>query len=154
MRIERSIGAIPKSAKLHTIPPRTVNPSPGSRCRHLHARRGGRTGARYLTGNVDNEAMRRRATELARQVKGVREVVNNLKIDGKRGWWRWEDSNLRHGAYETPALPPELHRRARQGRVMVGAGRRSVKRDGPLRVAERLTALRAVALWTASTPLL
>ena len=26
------------------------------------------------------------------------------------GWWRWEDSNLRHGAYETPALPPELRR--------------------------------------------
>src|SRR5262249_41957166 len=23
-------------------------------------------------------------------------------------WWRREDSNLRHGAYETPALPPEL----------------------------------------------
>ena len=20
-------------------------------------------------------------------------------------WWRWEESNLRHGAYETPALP-------------------------------------------------
>src|SRR5262245_57886683 len=27
-------------------------------------------------------------------------------------WWRREDSNLRHGAYETPALPPELRRRA------------------------------------------
>jgi hypothetical protein len=26
------------------------------------------------------------------------------------GWWRREDSNLRHGAYETPALPPELRR--------------------------------------------
>ena len=26
-------------------------------------------------------------------------------------WWRREDSNLRHGAYETPALPPELRRR-------------------------------------------
>ena len=25
-------------------------------------------------------------------------------------WWRREDSNLRHGAYETPALPPELRR--------------------------------------------
>src|SRR5437762_7437534 len=22
-----------------------------------------------------------------------------------RGWWRWEELNLRHGAYETPALP-------------------------------------------------
>ncbi len=20
-------------------------------------------------------------------------------------WWRWEELNLRHGAYETPALP-------------------------------------------------
>src|SRR6266478_5098969 len=28
-----------------------------------------------------------------------------------REWWRREDSNLRHGAYETPALPPELRRR-------------------------------------------
>src|SRR4029453_14609681 len=28
-----------------------------------------------------------------------------------RTWWRREDSNLRHGAYETPALPPELRRR-------------------------------------------
>src|SRR6185295_7588449 len=28
-------------------------------------------------------------------------------------WWRREDSNLRHGAYETPALPPELRRLGR-----------------------------------------
>jgi len=34
----------------------------------------------YLTGVVENEDMRRRAAELARQVGGVREVVNNLKI--------------------------------------------------------------------------
>src|SRR4029077_2821889 len=26
--------------------------------------------------------------------------------DGRlRQWWRWEELNLRHGAYETPALP-------------------------------------------------
>src|SRR6202022_3803046 len=32
----------------------------------------------------------------------------------RRGmWWRREDSNLRHGAYETPALPPELRRLGR-----------------------------------------
>src|SRR5215470_4136992 len=31
------------------------------------------------------------------------------ELSGK--WWRREDSNLRHGAYETPALPPELRRR-------------------------------------------
>jgi hypothetical protein len=24
---------------------------------------------------------------------------------GKKRWWRWEELNLRHGAYETPALP-------------------------------------------------
>jgi hypothetical protein len=35
--------------------------------------------------------------------------LGNLVIS----WWRREDSNLRHGAYETPALPPELRRRAR-----------------------------------------
>src|SRR5258705_13487063 len=29
-------------------------------------------------------------------------------------WWRREDSNLRHGAYETPALPPELRRLGNQ----------------------------------------
>ncbi len=34
----------------------------------------------YLTGVVENEDMRRRAAELAWQVGGVREVVNNLKI--------------------------------------------------------------------------
>lgn len=37
-------------------------------------------GTVYLNGNVDNVAMKERAAELARQVKGVREVVNNLKV--------------------------------------------------------------------------
>jgi hyperosmotically inducible protein len=37
-------------------------------------------GTVYLTGNVANVAIKDRATELARQVAGVREVVNNLKI--------------------------------------------------------------------------
>lgn len=33
-----------------------------------------------LNGTVSSEAMRARAAELARQVKGVRDVVNNLKV--------------------------------------------------------------------------
>src|SRR5262250_1565399 len=37
------------------------------------------------------------------------------------GWWRREDSNLRHGAYETPALPPELRRRGRKLRLLQSA---------------------------------
>lgn len=37
-------------------------------------------GTVYLTGNVENMAVKARATELAQQVSGVREVVNNLKI--------------------------------------------------------------------------
>lgn len=39
-------------------------------------------GTVYLTGNVDNAEMKQRASDLARQVKGVREVVNNLKVQG------------------------------------------------------------------------
>lgn len=35
-----------------------------------------------LNGTVDNERTRQRATELARQVEGVRRVVNNLKVQG------------------------------------------------------------------------
>jgi hyperosmotically inducible periplasmic protein len=37
-------------------------------------------GTVYLTGNVETPAIKERATELARQVAGVRDVVNNLKI--------------------------------------------------------------------------
>ena len=37
-------------------------------------------GTVYLTGNVENAAIKARATDLARQVAGVREGVNNLKI--------------------------------------------------------------------------
>jgi osmotically-inducible protein OsmY len=37
-------------------------------------------GTVYLTGNVENAAVKARATEIARDVSGVREVVNNLKI--------------------------------------------------------------------------
>jgi hypothetical protein len=46
-------------------------------------------------------------------------------------WWRREDSNLRHGAYETPALPPELRRldnqinNLQQRRILPRPGRRS-----------------------------
>ena len=28
-----------------------------------------------------------------------------LERDVSGRWWRWEELNLRHGAYETPALP-------------------------------------------------
>jgi osmotically-inducible protein OsmY len=37
-------------------------------------------GTVYLTGNVESAAVKVRATELARQVAGVREVVNNLAV--------------------------------------------------------------------------
>ena len=37
-------------------------------------------GTVYLTGNVKNATIKERATEIARQVAGVRDVVNNLKI--------------------------------------------------------------------------
>ena len=37
-------------------------------------------GTVYLTGNVENTMVKDRATELARTVAGVREVVNNIKI--------------------------------------------------------------------------
>jgi hyperosmotically inducible periplasmic protein len=34
-----------------------------------------------LKGTVDSNATKERATELARQVDGVRRVVNNLKVE-------------------------------------------------------------------------
>jgi hyperosmotically inducible periplasmic protein len=37
-------------------------------------------GTVYLTGNVENSDVKARATELARQVSGVRDVVNNLRV--------------------------------------------------------------------------
>lgn len=37
-------------------------------------------GVVYLTGLVDSAALRDRATELARKVDGVRDVVNNVKV--------------------------------------------------------------------------
>ena len=37
-------------------------------------------GTVYLTGNVESEALKARATQLAREVSGVHEVVNNLKV--------------------------------------------------------------------------
>ncbi len=37
-------------------------------------------GTVYLTGNVENEAVKERATQIARSVRGVEEVVNHLKI--------------------------------------------------------------------------
>jgi hyperosmotically inducible protein len=37
-------------------------------------------GTVYLNGNVESAAMKTRAADVARQVKGVKDVVNNLKI--------------------------------------------------------------------------
>src|SRR5215469_11903799 len=60
-------------------------------------------------------------------------------VDSGRGkWWRREDSNLRHGAYETPALPPELRRRA-------GGPSRKVTRLGSGSQANRGSFLRDCA---------
>jgi hypothetical protein len=41
-----------------------------------------RNGVVQLSGTVDSEQTRMRATDLARQVDGVRDVVNNLKVRG------------------------------------------------------------------------
>jgi len=38
-------------------------------------------GTVYLNGNVKTPDMKTRATEVARQVAGVNEVVNNLKVE-------------------------------------------------------------------------
>jgi hyperosmotically inducible protein len=37
-------------------------------------------GTVYLTGNVESATVKTRATEIARAVSGVREVVNNLTV--------------------------------------------------------------------------
>jgi hyperosmotically inducible protein len=37
-------------------------------------------GVVYLNGVVESAAMKQRASEIARQVKGVRDVVNNLRV--------------------------------------------------------------------------
>jgi len=37
-------------------------------------------GTVYLNGTVENAGMKQRASDIARQVAGVREVVNNLKV--------------------------------------------------------------------------
>jgi len=39
-----------------------------------------RNGIVTLTGNVNSETMRQRAVEIAREVEGVRNVVNNLRV--------------------------------------------------------------------------
>ncbi len=41
-------------------------------------------GVVYLNGIVENAAMRSRAVELARQVRGVRDVVNNLRVQSSQ----------------------------------------------------------------------
>src|SRR5678815_481150 len=82
-------------------------------------------------------------------------------------WWRREDSNLRHGAYETPALPPELRRRAgwtsrkltglrgaRQARRCVGSSdcARNCAREPPGDVLEITGAHDVVAIEHAAGP--
>src|SRR5215471_20337018 len=55
----------------------------------------------------------------------------SVDLGEKEKWWRREDSNLRHGAYETPALPPELRRRAGgPSRKVTGLGSRSQANRG------------------------
>ena len=44
------------------------------------------------------------------------------------GWWRRVDSNHRHRAYETPALPTELRRHRRKTGGMIEKRHRGVKR--------------------------
>ncbi|MBI1894288.1 MAG: BON domain-containing protein [Candidatus Rokubacteria bacterium] len=41
-------------------------------------------GVVHLNGIVENAAMRNRAAELARQVRGVRDVVNNLRVQSSQ----------------------------------------------------------------------
>ena len=41
-------------------------------------------GVVYLTGVVDSEALKERAGEIARKVGGVREVVNNVRVQAGR----------------------------------------------------------------------
>ena len=63
----------------------------------------------------------RRRLHLWRQSRGSLQKLSRKSLIE---WWRREDSNLRHGAYETPALPPELRRRSR-GRSRKVTGLRS-----------------------------
>src|SRR2546428_9356733 len=37
--------------------------------------------------------------------RGCRRRSRSWSVAEARRWWRWEELNLRHGAYETPALP-------------------------------------------------
>ena len=41
-------------------------------------------GVVYLNGIVENAAMKNRVAELARQVQGVRDVVNNLRVQSSQ----------------------------------------------------------------------
>ena len=58
---------------------------------------------------------------------GARETAQLIDLLDVK-WWRREDSNLRHGAYETPALPPELRRRVGDRAENVQAYKARVKR--------------------------
>ena len=62
----------------------------------------------------------RRAVEEARRLEVPGEAVGKAHREELRRagevWWRWADSNRRHGAYETPATTTVLHRqRAARG---------------------------------------
>ena len=44
---------------------------------------------------------------------------------GRKNWWRWRASNPRPAAYESAALPPELHRHGEESFVTLYHNARS-----------------------------
>src|SRR5215813_9418660 len=77
---------------------------------------GGAAERREPAGYPGSRARRPLRGQLARARGALHALRGPLSCRAGRSeegtWWRREDSNLRHGAYETPALPPELRRRA------------------------------------------
>src|SRR5436309_3174842 len=47
----------------------------------------------------------RSARRSSRRTAGPSSGGTGCRVMCLLSWWRWEESNLRHGAYETPALP-------------------------------------------------
>jgi hypothetical protein len=65
---------------------------------------------RFLDAHRESERTVNVMGQVAGQAEGVSQSPPRKSLIY---WWRREDSNLRHGAYETPALPPELRRLGR-----------------------------------------
>src|SRR5439155_44911 len=63
------------------------------------------TASRYHSAGARPGPCRARAERRARRAAQALRVVDASRGGGQRVWWRWEELNLRHGAYETPALP-------------------------------------------------